>query len=300
MKAALLILGTVCLAIRPGRCGNLAPTAGQLGGSLGAGAAVAAERSAFGRNPAALRPGQAGCHLGFHRPFGLEDLAVAEAGAFADGTRWGTAFAWRQTGAEALYRERALDVTQTFRLAGGNGRFPGVLDAGGSWTAWGIEMPGRKAGYDWSQGFGVAWRMLPRFKAGAFALGLPLADGGPSHFDRILQWGLEASSGAVSGTTGNRAGPWEEGRAAQVLRLDFRKTGDTPWRSLASLSWCPHEAFRITGGIANPPFQAALGIKVSWMGADWDQAVRYHRYLGRTWMSGMGFSRSWRGAARKP
>ncbi|MEO7424882.1 MAG: hypothetical protein ABI036_06830, partial [Fibrobacteria bacterium] len=76
----------------------------------------------------------------------------------------------------------------------------------------------------------------------------------------------------------------------QILRLDFRKTGPTAWRTLASLSFSPHPGMEFTGGFAGPPFQAALGLRFSWAGWECREALRYHRYLGRTWLSGIGFS----------
>src|SRR5690606_39212126 len=220
--------------------------AGQYGAGLGAGGAVGAERSASGRNPAALRPGQAGLHLHFHRPFGMEELSVAEAGAFRDRMRWGAGIDWRQTGAAELYREQGFTVTQTLRLGSAEKGFPGILDVGAGWTGWRVEMFGRGTASAWSQGFGAVWRLPPRLKAGAFVLGRPLETQAASRIDRVLQWGLEAAT----------RDPERAGRGPmQILRLDFRKTGDTPWRSLVSLAFLPHPAFQIAGGIAHPHFQ---------------------------------------------
>jgi hypothetical protein len=278
MRAAILFL-----AAGPAWGFNQALNAGQHGAGLGAGGAVGAERSAYGRNPAALLPGHAGFHMHFHRPFGLEELSVAEAGLFWDRTRWGAGIDWRQTGAEALYREQGFTVTQTLRWGAPGGGFPGVLDAGAGWTGWRVEMPGREPAVAWSQGFGAIWRLPPRLKAGAFALGLPVGIRKGQGYDRVLQWGVEAC---------NRD-PEKAGQSTlQVLRLDFRKSGETPWRSLASLSFDPHPAFRIAAGLAHPPFQIAFGIRVRWQGLELDQALRHHRYLGKTWLSGLAYSRS--------
>jgi hypothetical protein len=81
---------------------------------------------------------------------------------------------------------------------------------------------------------------------------------------------------------------WEGpgGGGAQALRLDFRQTGGLPWRTLASLSIRPHAACEFTVGLATPPFQASAGCALSWRGFRVRQALRYHRYLGRTWLSG--------------
>ena len=268
--------------------GNQALVTGAYGGTLGAGAATAAERSAFGQNPAALRPGRIGAHAHFHRPFGLEELQVAEAGVFADGGRFGAAFDWRETGVEGLYAEQALQAGQTFRLGRSGAGFPGVLDLGLSWDRRQAAWPGGRNTAAWSHGFGAVWRMLPRFKAGAFLAGLPLDEDGAGRMDRLLQWGLEADSRDpdLSDSRAIRPGP------LQTLRLDFRKTGETPWRVLASLSLSPHPAVELTGGLANPPFQASLGIRFAWQGVEWHQAIRYHRYLGRTWLSGLAYSHS--------
>ena len=268
--------------------GNQALVTGAYGGTLGAGAATAAERSAFGQNPAALRPGRFGAHAHFHRPFGLDELQVAEAGVFADGGRFGAAFDWRETGVDGVYAERAWQAGQTFRWGRSGGGFPGVLDVGLSWDWRQAAWPGGRNTAAWSHGFGAAWRVLPRFKAGAFLAGIPLDADGTGGRERILQWGLEADSrdpdlsGPKTGISGS----------FQTLRLDFRQTGDTPWRVLASLSLSPHPAVELTGGLANAPFQASLGIRFAWRGAEWHQAIRYHRYLGRTWLSGLAYSHS--------
>ena len=264
--------------------GNQALVSGVYGGTLGAGGATGAEGSAFGQNPAVLRPGRMGVQLHFHRPYGLEALDVAEAGGFRDGTRWGVSAGWRQTGVDGLYAEDGFQVTQTLRLGRPGGGFPGVLDLGAAWNAWRQEWPGGNARTDWDHGLGLSWGMLPRLKAGAFVLGLPLDPGGKGGSDRILQWGLEADS--RDRETGADAGP------CQILRLDFRKTGETPWRTLAALSLSPWQGMEFTGGFAGPPFQASLGMRLSWSGWELDQALRYHRYLGRTWLSGLAYSRA--------
>lgn len=280
--------------------GNQALVTGTYGGTLGAGGATAAERSAFGQNPAALRPLSIGAHAHFHRPFGLEELQVAEAGLFADGRRFGAAFDWRETGVDGLYAEQALQSGQTLRLGPSGAGFPGVLDLGLSWDRRRESWPGGRSTTAWSHGFGATWRLHSRFKAGAFLAGLPLETEGAGRMDRVLQWGLEADNrdpgreeGKGKGSRANLKG------SLQTLRLDFRKTGDTPWRALASLSLSPHPSVELTGGLANPPFQASLGIRFAWQGAEWHQALRYHRYLGRTWLSGMAYSRSM-GAGRAP
>jgi hypothetical protein len=290
MRPAVFGLALAWLAASSARGGNLAPVTGAYGGSLGAGAATAAERSGFGQNPAALRPGRFGAHAHFHRPFGMDELQVAEAGLFADGSRFGAALDWRETGVEGWYGEEAFRAAPGLRLGSPRG-FPGELDLGMEWEYWRTRWPGGGETSFWSHGFGAAWRMLPRLKAGAFAAGLPL-DGGAARIDRILQWGLEADSRDPDQAAG--ASP----SALQVLRLDFRKTGNTPWRVLASLAVRPHPAVEFTGGLANPPFQASLGVRLSWRGAEWHQALRYHRYLGRTWLSGLAWSHPF--AFRRP
>jgi hypothetical protein len=285
---------TACLlAAGSARGGNQALVTGAYGGSLGAGGATAAERSAFGQNPAALRPGRIGAHAHFHRPFGLDELQVAEAGVFADGRRFGAAFDWRETGVDGLYAEQALQAAQTLRLGRSGAGFPGVLDLGLSWDRRQESWPGGRTTTAWSHGFGAAWRMHPRFKAGAFLAGMPLETEGAGRRDRVLQWGMDAVSRDPDGAESHGTG------SLQTLRLDFRKTGDTPWRALASLSLSPHPSVELTGGLANPPFQASLGIRFAWQGMEWYQAIRYHRYLGRTWLSGFAYSHSM-GTGRNP
>jgi hypothetical protein len=290
ISAAVVAAFAVC-AMLPARAGNLALVSGSYGATLGAGGATAAERCAFGQNPAALRPGSAGVHFDFNRPYGLDDVAMAEAGGFLDAAQWGMAAGWRQTGVDGLYDEQGFQLTQTLRLGGGRKGFPGTLDLGASWEAWRARWPDGSADLAWSHGLGLGWRMLPRLKAGAFVLGLPLGGGrggGNPGPERILQWGMEADS-----RDPDTDGPETvRRRPIQAVRLDFRKTGDSPWRTLASLSLSPVPAVEITGGFAVPPFQASLGARVSWSAWSWHQAYRYHRFLGRTWLSGLAYSRA--------
>ncbi len=285
----------------PGECGNQALVSGAYAATLGAGGATAAERSAFGQNPAALRPGCLGLRLDFHRPYGMDELAVAEAGGFLDGSRWGVSAEWRQTAVEGLYSEQGYQITQSLRLGGMGGGFPGVLDLGLAWSGWSSQWPEGRSSLAWSHGLGAAWRPFHRLKAGVFMLGLPLGAvnggaigsgvgiGNGDATDRVWQWGLEADSrdpDPVPGQAGSQtAGP------SQILRLDFRKTGNAPWRTLASLSIRPHPSLELTGGFSGPPFQASMGIRVAWAGWECRQALRYHRYLGRTWLSGLAYSR---------
>lgn len=265
------------------QAGNLAPTAGEYGASLGAGAATAAERSAFGQNPAALRPGVFGLRLDCHRPYGVEDLSVAEAGLSLDGERAGLACDWRVTSIAGLYSEHGFRLAPSVRILARDG-FPGTLDLGYGFSAWRSELPGAAPIWDPSQEAGVAWRPWPRLKAGAFAAGLPLrlASTFPG---RIMQFGLEADSRAP-GSTGNAEA------LGQVLRLDFRKSGDGGWKALASLSASPHPGVEACVGVAARPFQIAAGLGLAWQGIRIRQAIRYHRYLGRTWLSGLDYERA--------
>jgi hypothetical protein len=273
--------------------GNLSLASGGYGGSLGAGGATAAERSAFGQNPAALSPGRFGLRLDFHRPYGLGDLQVAEAGASADLSHAGIALDWRETTIAGWYAEQGFQCAPSYRF-GGAGRFPGSLDLGLALAAWRTAWPGRPPTWSLSQGAGFAWRPLPRLKAGGFAAGLPAQADGP-RMDRVFQFGLEASDRdpeAAAARDGESGAAERRTGGSQILRLDFRKTGATPWRALASLSVRPHPSFELTGGLAAPPFQLSLGCRLSWRGTRIHQALRYHRYLGRTWLTGLAYSRA--------
>ena len=92
--------------------------------------------------------------------------------------------------------------------------------------------------------------------------------------------GLEADSRApdAAGTPAARG---------QILRLDFRKNGDGPWRALASISAHPFPAAEASLGLAAHPFQAAAGLSLAWRGLRVREAARYHRYLGRTLLTGL-------------
>lgn len=257
------------------RAGNEEPTGGMYAATLGAGAACGSERAAFGGSPAAIEPGGRGAAFEFHRPFGLEDAGVAEAAAFWDFRRLGAALAWRQTEIDGLFREEGWGYRQSYRvLAGGLG----PLDVGGAWTFWNREFTGSSE-TAFSQGYGARWAPLPGLRAGAFVAGLPFDPTRDAAAEIIWQWGVEAASRARG-----------DGLPSQVLRLDFRKTGETPWRILAALSLRPHRSVEITAGLSNPPFQASIGAKFRWSGFETTQSWRYHRYLGGTFLSALGFS----------
>lgn len=279
MKRAAAVLGLVALA----RAGDLAPTAGAYGATLGAGAATAAERSAFGQNPAALRPGAFGLRLDSHRPYGLDDLGVAEAGLFLDGKRAGLSCDWRVTSIAGFYSEHGFRLAPSVRILARDG-FPGILDFGYGLSVWRAELAGMAPEWDGSQEAGAAWRPWPRLKAGAFAAGLPLHPAATLP-GRVMQFGLEADSRAPS--SGGNAG-----ESGQALRLDFRKSGDGAWKVLASLTANPHPGVEASVGVAARPFRMAAGLALSWRGFRVRQAIRYHRYLGRTWISGLGYERT--------
>jgi hypothetical protein len=228
-------------------------------------------------------PGEAGLQFQFHRPFGLEDLSVAEAGGYWDFRRLGSSLAWRQTAVADIYREQGWEYRQSYRL-GGDGAWPGTLDLGGALTGWLLAFPGKTAA-GFSQGFGAVWRPVAPLKLGAFADGIPLG-GGDFVSAPVYQLGIEALA-----RSGRRAAAAPDAFPAQAVRLDFRKTGGLPWRALASLSLSPHRALQISAGLASPPFQLSLGLKLRWGGCEIVQAYRYHRYLGGTFLSGLGFSR---------
>ena len=268
--------GTAAFAVALAQGGNLSLASGVYGGTLGAGGATAAERSAFGQNPASLRPHTSGLRLDFHRPFGVAGLRVGEAGAYADMDRVGVAVDWRATEITGLFSEQGVQFAPALRLGDAHG-WPGPVDLGFAAAAWRSEWPGGRVEWSYAQAWGAAWRPVPRLKVGAFAAGLP-AHSGEARMDRILQAGLEAGNG-------------DPESASQILRLDFRRTGDAPWRALASLSLRPHPAVEATAGLSVPPFQASFGCRFAWGGARVSQAVRYHRYLGRTWLSGIAYSR---------
>lgn len=259
---------------------------------MGAGAATAAEPIAFGQNPAAMRTPErgileAGVQFDFHRPYGLEELQVSDAGGYCGSYRGGLGVSWRETEVADLFRERALAFNPVLRLGSARSRFPGQLDVGGNWTLWRTEITGDEVKWNGSQGLGMVWRLLPRLKLGGYALGLPWPGSG-SPIDPVWQWGLEAMSREVkpSGQTSgrNRPGP------AQTLHLDFRKTGNMPWHVLGSLSLSLHPSLQVSAGLSTPPFQIAFGLRVGWGGLEWNQSLRYHRYLGRTSLSGLAYA----------
>jgi hypothetical protein len=277
--AALAALMPLALA-SAARGANLAPASGIYGATLGAGAATAAERSAFGQNPAALRPGTYGLRLDYHRPYGMADLEAGEAGAYFDGRRLGAACDWRMTSITETYSEQGFRLAGTARVISRED-FPGRVDIGYGLMGWRTALAGAVPDWDAAQEAGIAWRPWPRLKAGAFAAGLPW----PPHRDapgRIVQIGLEADSRGPD-AAGNPRAP------GQILRLDFRKNDEGPWRALASISAHPFPAAEASLGLAARPFQAAAGVSLAWRGFRVREAARYHRYLGRTMLTGLAF-----------
>jgi hypothetical protein len=280
------VMALACAMAGAAHARDLGLTGGLYGATLGAGGACGAEPAAFGANPAAFDPGE-GVGLSFHRPFGLEDVATAEASGYFGGGRFGGSAAWRETSVDGLFREDTWEYRQSYRLI--TGRF-GPLDFGGAWSYGSQAFPGQRNTV-FTQGYGILWQALPRLKAGAFAAGLPFDPDRDLSNEAVFQWGFEASSRAAAPVESQAAG----GPPAQILRLDFRKTGATPWRGLLALSLSPHRSLQFTVGLSTDPFQASLGVKLRWAGLFATQAWRYHRYLGGTFLTGAGFSRSRRG-----
>lgn len=250
---------------------NQGLTTGAMAATLGSGAACGTERTAFAGNPASLAPGRAGARLDWHRPYGVEALEVAEAGAHWDFARFGTALAWRQTAVADVYLEQGWELRQGWRALTGR-----PLDFGAAVTVGREAYPGgTRAGA--SVAAGARWQPLPRLRAGAFAGGI----GGEAP---VWHFGAEALA--------RGGGAREDGDfPPQAVRLDFRKSGEAPWRVLASLSISPHPIAQITAGLATAPFQAAAGVTLRWSGFEAGQAYRYHRYLGGTFLTGAGWSR---------
>lgn len=287
MKAGrtfLVLLLSASLFVSRAGGSNQGLSSGGFGASLGAGGATAAERCGWGQSPAALRPGQKGFLLGTHRPFGLEEVRVMEAGGYWDMHRAGFGGGWRQTGVEGLFLEQGFEGQASWRFGEGRSGFPGRLDVGGSLTWWRQATAGRPGVGRGEQGYGWVWRPFPRLGAGAFVRGLSFRKSeyldGESR-NRIIQCGLEAESRPVDH---GGEGP------VQALRFDLRRTGDTDWRALASLSVRPHPTFEITSGLASAPFQFSLGIRLDFSGISFHQAFRQHRDLGATWLGSIAYA----------
>lgn len=273
------VLALAVLGAAPARASDPGAVAGIHGATLGAGAATAAERRAGGQNPAAFAPGRCGILLHAHRPFGIGDLAVAEAGASRDGKRGGLGATWRQVGARDLFLARTFEAqgARRLRLPG----LPGRLDLGSALSATRREIAGGQAAWDFRHGHGVLWRPVPAFSVGGFARGLTWPSGGREGWETSLirQIGVEAR--APGG-----------GIASQSIRFDLRKTGTGDWRALASLSLSPHPACEAAAGLSSAPFRFSLGMRFAWGGMAAWQAFRHHGTLGPTWLSSLG----WEGA----
>lgn len=266
----------------PASASDPGAVAGIQGATLGAGAAVAAERRAGGQNPAAFSPNRLGLLLHAHRPFGMDGLIIAEAGASRDGERWGFGATWRQIGAEEIFLGQTLEAQAARRLAILPGPLPGSIVLGSVLSATRRGTAGRETAWDYRHGHGATWRPVPALGIGVFARGLGVlsgrgAAGGDGEASLIRQVGVEARA------------PRGAGDATQSLRFDLKKTGNGDWRALASLSISPHPAFEAAAGLSSAPFRFSLGLRAS-VGrlAAW-QAFRHHGTLGPTWLSSLGF-----------
>jgi hypothetical protein len=267
-----------CSWPHPASASDPGAVAGIHGATMGAGAAAASERRAGSQNPAAFAPSRRGFLLHAHRPFGLEDLAVVEAGASRDGERWGFGATWRQIGAEELFLGQSLEVQAARRLGPFPGPLPGTLDLGSAFSVTRRVTAGRETAWDYRHGHGATWRPVPALAIGAFARGLAAPFGGGEAASLIRQIGVEARA------------PRGAGGASQSLRFDLRRTGSGDWRALASLSLSPHPAFEAAAGLSSAPFRFSLGIRIAWGGLAVWQAFRHHGALGPTWLSSRGFA----------
>ena len=282
----LIHLGMICSSLRFSQAENPASTTGLYGATLGAGAATAAQRMAFGQNPAALLPSEtgglaSGFHLDYHRPYGMEDLSVSEAGVYCDFKQGGFQLSWKETSLLEVYHEQGFSFNPSFRFGNRHNSFPGFLDIGTVLTFWRFDFPEQQNFFTGTHGYGLVWQPLPRFKTGGFILGLPVPGLPGPNLEQIWQYGFEATSRGFE--RGSQNGFW------QTLRLDFRKSNSTSWRTLAAWSFNPNSACQLTAAFASTPFQASFGIDCGFVGWRWYQAIRYHRFLGRTILSGLSF-----------
>lgn len=278
-----LVCFLILLGAATSRAGeNGGPTAGAYAASLGAGAALGLEPSAWGGTPAALIPGSLGFLLHAHHPFGMEELGVGEVGAHGYARRFGGGFSFRQLRVTDLYMERSVEIRIAARLLP-SGTWAGTLDAGLSLSADRVDLAGREGAFGGGQGLGLIWRPLPRLAAGLMARGMPLGRGMDRDWeDQGLLWqaGLEARSGGR-----------ESGGPVQVLRFDLRKTGASAFRSLASYGVSPHPAVEATAALSSAPFRFSLGLKAAWGGFAFHQAWRHHRWLGGEALPSLGYTR---------
>ncbi len=288
------------------RAQGIEVSGGAYAGTLGAGAATAEDRLALGANPAAISPGTFGLAMDWHRPYGIPGLGVGDFGVYRDAERLGLAAHWRDTGVEGLYREEDFEGTVSWSFFGkgkGKGNGDVATVASGKNSGEGIiigysllgsqsEIYGEAKTFAARQSLGAIWHPLPTLAFGGFVRGFPeysFGDDFSRSSQRVVEFGATARTRCArpTGSPGDTAQP--ETGIGQSLSLDFRKNGDTPWKTLAALTLSPHPCLRICVGLANPPFQASLGIALDWGRIRILQALRYHRYLGQTWLSGIQF-----------
>lgn len=266
------------------------PVSGVLAATLGAGAATGAERAAWDGTAAAFEPGTAGILLHAHRPFGMGELAVLEAGAWRDGRRLGLAAAWTQVEVEELYLGQGWELRAACRL-GREERGPAGKWVAGAALAWERRTAaGRPAEEAWRQGYGLTWRPSSRIALGLMAREIPLGRGLAGDWEdqgMSWQWGMEAGSGPAAPGRARKA---QGSGMGQTLRFDLRKTGAAPWRTLAAWSLRPHPSVEATAGLSSAPFQFSLGLRAAWAGWSFHHALRHHRHLGASRLSTLAWS----------
>lgn len=297
------VLFTLVFYGLPVSADNMAVTTGEYASSMGAGAATAMEYVAFGQNPAAFSAKNFnsttsqkteknfGLRLDFNRPFGLEEMSVSDLGAYCDLNHIGLGWGYRQTAVEDVYRETGYQINPRFNFGANKPSLLGSIQLGMQITYWRQEMVAEKTIWKINQGFGGVWRPLPQLALGGFVQGLPLWNGNTKPMEAgnftdelIWQWGLTVKN------TSEKQPP--KNIFDQELHIDFRKMGELPLRVSGAYSLGLNPWVKWSLGVCTPTFQIATGVKIGWGGLALNQALRYHRYLGRTSLSGLAYSSS--------
>lgn len=296
---------------------NFSLSDGNYAASMGAGAATGNEPVAIGQNPAAFQSlmrnqssayleesadkekgysGLYGLQFNYHHPFGIDVMSESNFGTYCDFNHIGMAMYYRETSVADLYRERGIALNPRFHFPYSgftfpflNSRISGAIDLGWQINYWSTEVMEESSKWKINNGFGAVWHLLPQFSLGGFVQGVPIFfEDSERDFSQtiIYQWGVTASHPLKiwSNVDGQKI------NLNQIVQLDFRRTADLPQSILGSYSLGINRFLQFTVGLSTPPFQTSFGVKMGFGGFNCNQSLRYHRYLGNTVFSGLGYS----------
>jgi hypothetical protein len=249
--------------------------------AAGGGLVALSEDPVFG-NPAAARPGLE-LRASGDRPFGMTELAEAQAGAARAGRRAAAGLGLRRFGSDA-YTEGEARVTGAWEI-------DGVLTVGAALR--GMTVHG------------------PAFAARRSAA-LDVAFAAPLDAGTVVAGVVEAVAGEIPGDPAGRLRRTSLGVARAMparlgLRLELQRREDRPVAAAVGLVWTPASAVEIRAGFREDPATVSWGFTIGLGGVAVAAASTHADPLGRTVRMGVVVRRlpkdprgSSRGGPRNP